>query len=181
MIEKHIITSDNKNIYVYDDLFNFCEKQNYYNFAKNSMFKITGSDGPLSENKKQIFSRYSEQDLNNFGLLKSTGFHQLNKKFNFLDKKIHQIRINCSNVAEDCSFHVDVENGITFLYFCNLSWRPEWSGQTLFTSQNLNEIEYCSFFVPGRVIIFDGDIPHMIIPPNVHAPTHRISFVIQYY
>lgn len=180
MREKHIITSDNKNIYVYDDVFEYSQRQNYYNFISKSLFKIDGNDGFESLYKKQIYSKFCEQDLDNLQILNSEAFSYLSKKHILDERSYYQIRVNCSNAAEDCSFHTDVENGLTFLYYVNMNWKPEWSGQTIFVSQDLKEIEYASFCTPNRVLVFDGSIPHMIIPPNIHAMTNRLSFVIQY-
>ncbi len=177
---KEIETSSNKIIHVYDDLFSYAERYNFYLFYSNSLFNITGNDSASSSYRKQIFSRYSYVDLEMTGMLETEGFKFISKKYDLPSKEIHQIRVNCSNAAEDCSFHTDCKDGLTFLYYSNMVWDNEWAGCTLFSSEDLQEVEYCSFFKPGRVIVFNGSIPHMILPPNMYAKENRLSFVIQY-
>lgn len=180
MKEKIINLPDNKFIHVYDDLFTYAERQNYYNIARTSNFRITGSDGVLSQYIKQIFSQYGQEDLERLGITKSKGFSYLDEKYNLSQRNIAQMRVNCSMSTEDCNFHIDVKDGLTFLYYCNISWRPEWSGLTMWGSEDLKDIMYTSFCVPGRVVVFTGDIPHIVIPPHVATPVNRLTFIIQY-
>ena len=60
--------------------------------------------------------------------------------------------------------------------FVNLDWRDGWHGETLFYNpDNLKEIVYTSLYIPGRIILFDGSIPHAIRPQSVKAPKFRFT------
>lgn len=165
----------------YDDLFSHEERTRLWRFLNSSFFKITGFDTDVSTSYNQIYAKYSQDDLNNFGITKTEAFQQLDSIHSFSKRSIKQIRVNCSTPTEECNFHTDgIKGSVTFLYHANLIWKPEWLGYTIFGSQNLKEVIHTSFFTPGRVIVFDGSIPHMVVPPSVFAKGHRLSFAIQY-
>ena len=42
-------------------------------------------------------------------------------------------------------------------------------------TNNLKEIAYTSSYIPGRIILFDGSIPHAIRPQSVKAPKFRFT------
>ena len=169
------------NIHVYDDLFSFEERTRFYRFITRSFYKINGFDTDTSSSHNQIFASFNNDDLNKFGICNTEAFKKLDIIHSLSKRSIKQIRVNCSTPTEECNFHTDeIKGGVTFLYYVNLNWRPEWLGYTIFGSDNLKEVIHTSFYVPGRVIIFDGSIPHMVIPPSVYARGHRLTFAIQY-
>jgi len=175
---KEISVCEGKKIFVFDDLFSLYERSIFYSFVNNSLFKITGSDRSASAYKNKITSPYGEDDVINMGFYKTKGFDILNNKFNFnIEKK--QIRVNCSTSSESCEVHHDGE-GLTLLYYANLNWELSWSGHTIFLNENLTDIEYVSAYKPGRVVVFDGTIPHMTMLSNHQAKDNRLTFVIQY-
>jgi hypothetical protein len=61
-----------------------------------------------------------------------------------------------------------------------MNWNPEWGGDTLFLNESGEEIQYLSQFKPGRMILFDSSIPHLIRPSTVLAPHHRFSFAAKF-
>ena len=62
------------------------------------------------------------------------------------------------------------------LYYVNLDWQDGWYGETLFYDKNdLNQIVFASPFIPGRIILFDGSIPHCIRPQSISAPKYRLT------
>ena len=44
----------------------------------------------------------------------------------------------------------------------------------------LQEAEYTCIYKPGRVVIFDGTIPHMIMNESSLCPDYRLTFAIQW-
>jgi ectoine hydroxylase-related dioxygenase (phytanoyl-CoA dioxygenase family) len=38
----------------------------------------------------------------------------------------------------------------------------------------------CCAYVPGRVVLFDGAIPHCILSANTVSPARRLSLAIQF-
>ena len=177
-----ITTKSNKAIIVADDVFDYSTRHNFYQFVNNSLFSTKGYDTELHENKKDynLVSKYSESDLENMGFLQHPNFFPLLK---YVDGFfVQQIRVNLSTLNDQNRFHVDVtnSNGVTLLYYPNMNWNLEWGGYTLFANEQITEIEHTVAYVPGRVIIFNGAIPHCIAAPTNLAPSYRYSLAIQY-
>jgi hypothetical protein len=176
-----ITTSEGRSIHVFDDLFTFNERTHMHTFIKNSLYSAQGADNSYNdETTSQLFSRWSENELDAFGLFKLPGAAKL---LPLIDgRKILQIRCNLTTLSEINDFHVDGVNKdpLTILYYANVIWQPSWGGYTLFANDLVTNIEYASLYTPGRVIVFDGRIPHCICTPTRAAKEHRYSFAVQY-
>ena len=50
----------------------------------------------------------------------------------------------------------------------------------LYSMMNLrkNNIIFTSPYIPGRIILFDGNIPHAIRPQSTNGPKFRISITL---
>jgi hypothetical protein len=59
------------------------------------------------------------------------------------------------------------------LFYPNLKWDPDWDGQTIFKTPDLKDIEYCSEYVPGRIVLFHSRMPHKAVHPNYEAVGFR--------
>ena len=60
------------------------------------------------------------------------------------------------------------------MYYANLEWRDEWHGETLFYDHNrvsTNAYQY----TPGRILEFDGSLPHSIRPQSFIGPQYRFT------
>ena len=65
------------------------------------------------------------------------------------------------------------------LYYANLDWEDGWYGETIFYDEfDENNIIFTSPYVPGRIILFDGNIPHAIRPQSIDGPKFRISITL---
>ena len=64
---------------------------------------------------------------------------------------------------------------IVALHYSNLTWNPEWGGETLFYKDNKRDILLSSPYVPNRLLIFDGAIPHTIKAQNLMGPSYRFT------
>ena len=53
----------------------------------------------------------------------------------------------------------------TLLYYANRHWEYNWGGHTMFYDNDGN-IKTTVEFRPGRIVIFDGRIPHTVMPMN---------------
>lgn len=171
-----------KLIKVYDNMFSYNERYKFFHYIKNSYFKTEGSDGADAiqhDNIHQIFSNYSTDDVDKMGFSQTDFFQSVAEEYNFWKREIKQIRINLSPPSERNFIHTDAD-GITLLYYASMEWKPEWGGHTFFMSDDLSEVEYASLYTPGRVMIFDGTVPHMILTPTMMCPIHRYTFAIQF-
>ena len=66
------------------------------------------------------------------------------------------------------------------MYYVNLNWNIESGGHTIFLDDSLKEPIYTSLYQPGKVVLFDGNIPHIIMPYNNIDNGNRKTFAIQY-
>jgi glutamate synthase domain-containing protein 1 len=52
---------------------------------------------------------------------------------------------------------------------------PETYAVAMIFTRDLKNIEYVSEFVPGRIVIFDADIPHKATTQSPNSPTFRFT------
>lgn len=177
---KQLKTARGRDITIYDDLFSYAEREVMHGFILNSLFTSSGRDSTRLEHQGDfnLCSQYSEQDVKNLGLLENP---KLAKEIT--DRGLttfRQARVNLSTLNDKNHFHTDSVDTVTLLYYPNLEWHIEWGGYTLFSDDSLRDIEHCVTYIPGRIVLFDGEIPHCIAAPTNVAPTYRFSFAIQF-
>jgi len=180
---KHqVINFDNKSIHIFDNLFSFSEISNYEVFINKSIFRVGGGDkGFIPDSmSQQIYSNFSETDVEQMKFVGSNGYKFLEKEFNLNYKETKQIRVNLSTSSERNNIHTDGMDGKTLIYYPNSVWKIEWSGHTMFMDEHLENVSYTCLYKPGRVVLFDSQIPHMILTPNSFCPVNRYSLVFQY-
>ncbi|UVO53936.1 2OG-Fe(II) oxygenase [Sphingomonas sp. SUN039] len=77
--------------------------------------------------------------------------------------------------------HVDCppdRRGLTALWFLSNHWEPEWGGETMFFDAS-GDAMFCVSPRPGRLVLFDGAIPHAGRPPSRICFAPRYSFAIK--
>jgi Rps23 Pro-64 3,4-dihydroxylase Tpa1-like proline 4-hydroxylase len=69
------------------------------------------------------------------------------------------------------------EQGLTALWYIAPMWDVEWGGETLFFNSKM-DAEVVVSPRPGRLVIFDGSIPHAGRPPSriCHAPRYTLAY-----
>ena len=77
----------------------------------------------------------------------------------------------------DAPYHV--EDNKTVLVYMNAEWRPEWGGETIFYDDRL-EAQRIVTPKPGRIVIFDGRIPHTGRPPTPKFMFNRYILAFKY-
>ena len=164
----------------YDDLFTFEEKFLFLMTFRESLYKISGADiAVLGKDFNQINSRYTHSELLNTNFCNTQGFRCLENIYGLSKRNIKQIRVNCVTPLEFDVAHTD-RPGLTLVYFANHEWDIFWGGHTIFLNESLTEIEKLVIYKFGRVVIFDGTIPHSISPVSLRTNHFRLSFVIQF-
>jgi hypothetical protein len=86
------------------------------------------------------------------------------------DLRLDMIQMNGQSLGQEGTTHTDdAVSKYTLMYFVNSKWEKTWGGSLefmgedngkLITRENIN-------FIPGRVILFDGSIPHRAKAPLV--------------
>jgi len=173
-----IILSDNKQIEILDGALEMKQRFHLYDMALHSYFKLGWGDSQIPERQPfdyHFYSLYNEEDNKKTGILdilKKTQFQ--NSLENLILKKCV---INCSLPCSVFHSHIHFEKKV-LLYYVNLEWKDGWHGETLFYSENLNKVEFCCPFTPGRLIVFDGSIPHTLRPQSIAAPNLRFTLTM---
>ena len=75
----------------------------------------------------------------------------------------------------DVNFIHNHTDQLVFLHYSNLTWNPEWGGETVFYKDNGKDIMESSPYTPNRGIIFDGEIKHTIKAQNILGPSYRFT------
>ena len=67
---------------------------------------------------------------------------------------------------------------LTALWYLSMRWEPEWGGETMFFDASGDAL-FCASPRPGRLVVFDGAIPHVGRPPSRICYTPRFTFAIK--
>jgi len=160
---------------VYDDVFSLSHRYDINEAVKKSLFRIGWNDN-TDDAESNMYSLWSPEDLNRIKFFKEfVDTHPLHKKID-PDKYIRCI-INNETMSNTHWTHTHINENV-LLYYVNMDWKDQWGGETLFFDRNSKDIVFGSRFVPGRLIWFDGEIPHTIKQPSRQAPKFRFTISI---
>lgn len=121
-----------------------------------------------------------------FALKDSKHFPELVDLWYAIAKKLpygHQpVRVyaNAHTYGVEGRFHRDCPTGageMTALVYLNPVWKPSWGGATLFAPDGAAST--CVLPVPGRLVIFQGDIPHCACAPSRECHDLRVTLVFK--
>jgi hypothetical protein len=174
---KELFVQGGKRLCVYDDLFDSHYKGFVYNFAQLSNFSIGWPDGCIVEKQANRFihSVFSEEDVNRLGILEQI---KNSKAANELTGyTLNKTILNLSTAADTNYVHTHDEEKI-LLYYVNLEWFDGWHGETLFFSEDYKDVVFASPYTPGRLISFNGKIPHTIRPQSHIAAQYRFTLAL---
>lgn len=173
-------TKDNKKIFVFDNVVDFSNQTVIYKFIKDSYFRIIGYDNDLIESKDPtLVSIYTEEDLNKSQFVIP---QDVLNEIPLMDLfKIQNIMVNLCKPDDKFHVHTDhfIKNAYTLVYYVNLKWDIEYGGDTVFLDEHRN-IEYVSQYKPGRIVLFDSSIPHLIRPSTRLSPDYRFTLAIRF-
>ena len=168
-----------KKIYVYDGAIPLQLRDFFFTFAQNSLYKIDWKDGNSEKMVKHNFLYSPFSDIDNFNG-KLWPYIQSTKIFEHVkDLKMMKSLINLSVPSDTHFAHAHPEKKV-ILYYANLEWEHHWHGETLFYTEDLNEIELAIRYVPGRIAVFDADIPHAIRPQSYSAANFRYTYTMTF-
>jgi hypothetical protein len=173
MKTKELIVDGNKKIYVFDDVFDLEWRTVTFDYIKKSLFSTGYRDTEENHEASHLYfcSSYGPSDIEHLKIIENIKDKELLGLLK--NKEIYRCIVNCS-VPTDTNF-VHSHSNTTFLYYANPFWKEGWAGETLFYNESVSEIVYASVYKPGRVILFDGSIPHSLRPQSRMAPHHRYT------
>jgi SM-20-related protein len=164
-------------IKIYDDLVTPSYRECIYDFVQASFFKIGNQDGSLIETSshRYLHSPYSKEDLINSKFVEAVQGTEVGDLLN--THEITSVRVNLS-VPSDSNFLHTHHESIVILYYVNLKWDADWAGETVFYSDNMDEIIKAVNIKPGRIVVFDGSLFHSVRPQAPVAPHYRFTLAI---
>lgn len=172
-------------IEVYDDLIPYSYRTSFYDFACKSKFMIGWADSAEYEKLAYpcLHSSFSEKDLHNMKILPFIHEALAKSQYkSFLKARITNIKLNLSKPGDIHYSHTHSPFGkldlCVALCYLNIEWKPEWGGETLFWNDLQTKITFTSPYVPGRIILFNGRIPHSIRPQTHLGPSFRFTFSV---
>ena len=145
-----------------------------YNLVISSLYRIGWDDSNEPQHKPypNLHSEYSFQDLQKLKILEP-----ILKKIKLSKKHYDKCVVNLIKPLDVNFIHVHPDQ-LVALYYVNITWNPEWGGETLFYEKDRKTIRLASPYVPNRLIIFDGKVPHTIKSQNLLGPSYRFTISI---
>lgn len=176
---KQVNLDNGKSIKVYDNLFDLKYKQFLFNFIYTSKYTIGWADTDIPEKQqyKNLHSQYNDEDLINCGIIKELDRVGILKEVEGL--QLNRCNINLSTPSDSHFIHSHPEKKV-ILYYPNLEWYDGWHGETMFFEENSRDVVFTSSYTPGRIVVFDGDIPHSIRPQSTIAAKFRFTLALMY-
>jgi len=173
---------EDKKIEIFDDVFSASEKFKFYEFAYNSLYSVDRFGAGAPEHikfHKTLKAILNLTDVLNLEFFKNQFVLEYIEKNNL---RVRECYINLCTASDIYTYHTDTytDGIITGLYYMNLEWSPTWEGETHFSDQNMNDIMFSSAFIPGRLVIFDGNIPHKSSQPAPLAEFYRFVFTVKF-
>jgi len=166
-----------KTVKVFDNYIPLYSRLFFYDFCMKSNFIIGWGDSSSEVGVKHKFlhSDYSLQDnVNGRVYLDIMDSEIANEVAGLtLSKSV----VNLSMPSDTNFAHAHPEKKVV-LYYVNPEWPHYWHGETLFYDESLENIELALRYTPGRVIVFDGDIPHAIRPQSASADHYRFTYAL---
>ena len=82
---------------------------------------------------------------------------------------LHFSHVNGQTVGQDGGIHLDdnLPNPYTVMLFSNPTWKPSWGGQFEMFDKEEKNITHQIEYIPGRIVVFKGDIPHRGLGPTI--------------
>ena len=168
----------NKHLEVFDDKIPYLQRYEIWKYIMNSKYKLGWTDS--FEPGKYDFNTHSDwtiKELQDSGVYPYIETAIKNTEW-FVNEKIIKIVVNL--VRPDDVYYIHNHPGTqSVLYYVNPDWQDGWYGETIFYDpEDIKSIAYTSSYIPGRIILFDGDIPHTIRPQSIKAPKYRFNLSI---
>jgi SM-20-related protein len=100
--------------------------------------------------------------------------------------RLYECMLSANTFGTEGRVHQDIAeddaraNHLTALVYCNREWNMAWAGETLFFDEN-KEISGAVMPKPGRVVIAEGDPPHVGRSVSRTGPSDRRVLVFKFW
>ena len=158
-------------IEVYDDFFeNEIQKEIFDRLIKPHW----GIDGG-TPNKPEIFWHYDGlEGPNHNGYFSEYIYEKICKNLDKDFKSVERIYANGQTAGQCGTPHYD-DGDLTFLYYPNHEWNPNWQGHLIFFDKDGDEVSKIVEYKSNRAVLFPGTIKHYADAPSRFFNGLRIS------
>jgi Rps23 Pro-64 3,4-dihydroxylase Tpa1-like proline 4-hydroxylase len=175
----------NNSITIIDGLFSWAEMEGLYVNIATLPFRICNSNklDIQSMQDKKLKADIDTDFLTSINFFDSNRESILQQLFEDGNYDLTKAYINCGIKGDSHECHVDAyykDQGKTLLYYANRDWNPNFGGETIFYNEDRTEIEFVSTYKPGRVVVFDSEIPHSARPQSLDGPNYRFTLALKY-
>lgn len=172
------IKINGKDLYIIDNLFSNSFHSMLYGYVSSmNTYGLGFADTDNIDNRNHVYytAPFDLKELNDTNFFDEIEKTELNTLIG--NKQLVRATVN-SSVPSHSNFAHTHHSQWSMIYYLNLDWKPEWSGETLFYNEDLTEIEFASVYKPNRAIFFDGEIPHSLRTQSNIAPQYRFSLAL---
>jgi Rps23 Pro-64 3,4-dihydroxylase Tpa1-like proline 4-hydroxylase len=164
--------------FVYDDKLTRAQLNHLHRYCIQSKYKFIHTSDPLFPSRDLRFtSHLSPEELEDTYILPS-----IQEISNDLDQTLylynfyinHYPQMSYSNRHTDSSF----SGCLTILIFCNKYWDETWGGELKIYREN-SSVHQVIDFIPGRILVFDSQIEHKVMPLTPFAQSDRFTLAIK--
>lgn len=156
-----------------NDAFSYADMVKFHEFfIKNTVYYIGWADREDTKNRMYMHSYFTPQDFENLEFLKRIKNTRL---LELIDGRLpDKVIVNITSPCYVFYPHIH-QNQESLVYYANLVWPDEWSGETMVYEDGGKDILTCVPFVPGQVMWLKKEVVHALRPPSVLADCHRIT------
>jgi hypothetical protein len=168
---------DGRLVAVIDDALTAAQKIDMWKAVNNSRYKVQRIATAFLKDQPTLRSTWLEEDQKKVGFFDYPNVKKLLAEHKCKPDEVYVVIGTASDVYR---YHVDNStNNLTLLYYANLVWQPSWEGETHFSDEQMQDIRCSVSFKSGRIVLFDGSIPHKSSQPSHEAPDYRFVVVVK--
>jgi len=172
-----VIGMDGK-LKIFDGIVGLHDIQRIYAFVLTSKYVIGWHDTNRESNTKSyLHSNYSNEDVDNLNLLELLKNTEIAEIISGMERV--RVVVNMS-VPSNVHYAHSHNEEVVVLYYANPEWAHHWHGETHFYNFDGTEVQHAISFKPGRIVVFDGRLPHAISPQSSAGPDYRFTIAFTF-
>jgi len=184
MLNHTTYTVDGRTIHVFDGLFTKAEAEAIYVSICQLQFRVANVNflDVQGIQDKHLKADVDVSFLDSIKLFGGSRDEIISPLFGE-DFYMHKAYVNLGIKGDAHKCHVDAYHegqGKTILYYANRDWDQNHGGETIFYNMEQTEIAFVSSYKPGRLVIFDSDLPHSARPQTFDGPAYRFTLALKY-
>lgn len=174
-----MISQPHPKIKVYDNVFDWTSQEVLYQKCFLAPYELGWADSPFQKDyymhcriTSDMWQNAANTDERLHDFLQILTGSEPYKSFE--GKGLDKTVINCDTIADSHTCHAHQGQDV-ILYYANIEWKEEWSGETLFYDHTRKNIICSVPYTPNRMVVFDGELLHRYNAPSASGPKYRFS------